>query len=696
LSPSRSGARALAAAAVALAFSAAHAAAADEALLDVLLEDVDIAEGLSFLEELLGTESDDGADRLDAVLRDAAALREHPLDVNTAGFSELLRVPLIDPAGAAAIVARREVEGPILSLDELVGLPGMRREVVQALRPYLVVSPLGGPPSDAAPGDVLTAGGAAASGPSAGGAAPRHEGTGAGVIGWSLRARASCREADIGDASARGAAEVVDAATTYARLRVFGPGGLEAGLACERDAAEGTLLDHTAFHLTWGPGRGGEGVRSGEPFRLVAVAGDLVGEWAQGIVVSGARFPTARRLPRPRDRFRGYDGASESTARRGILVDVSRGFGRVQILAARTRLDAALDDLGRVTTIRSSGYHRTEGERRGADALAEALVGARATADVLGTIELGASFLRFGFDPPLGPGHPERQRFRFEGSALEIASADVRVATGAWRLGAEVARTSGGGRGALASARVRRGDATIHLGFGSLSRRYWSPLGGGVPGFSGGSNGLAGWIGADYRIARRVMSRINLLVGGRPWRPYSDELPGRFRKWVLGIEFPLGRLGDVTLEARSRSSRAGGGDPPESIDGATRSTRVIFRAFGAPPVTLFVQRAAASVGEAESGSATAVGARGEFEISPALSLNVGVTSVARNGEGRPLFQHEPALPGEFGLRSLSESGTRWYARLAAGLSPSVGLSVRLGGGPGRGRSEVGVGIDAKG
>lgn len=681
----------------ALVVLAAPAPGADDALWDALWDDVDIAEGLSILEELLGAESGDDADRIEILLRDAAALREHPLDVNAAGFSELLRVPLIDPARAAAILARREVEGPIRSLDELAGVPGMRPEVVQALRPYLVVSARSDAPSAPAPRGARTAGADPPTpSPLAVTAALPAGGVDAGAIEWSLRARASWRESDLDDASARGARGLVDATRTYARLRVFGRRGLEAGIACERDAAELGVLDHNAFHLTWRHGCGERDARSGAPFRVLAVAGDLVGEWGQGIVLSAARFPAARNLPRSRDRVRGYDGASESTARRGLFVEVSRGRGRAQLVAARTRLDAAVDDQGRVVTIRSSGYHRTDGERRGAGALGEEMLGARVVAGVLGGVELGASFLRFGFDPVLGPGDPERQRFRFEGSALEIGSADVRVATDAWRLGGEVARTTDGGRAALASARVRRGGATIWLGFGSLSRRYWSPLGGGVPGFSNGSNGLAGWIGAEYKIGRRSRSWIDLLVGGRPWRSYSDELPGRLRRWSGGIEVPLGRLGGVTLEARSRISRVGDGEPPESVDEAARSTRAIFRASGAPPIILFVQTASTSTGGAEGGSATAVGARGEFEISRTLSLTAGITSVARNGVGRPLFQHEPALPGEFGLRSLSRSGTRWYARLAAGLSASVGLSVRLGGGPGRGRSEVGIGIDAKG
>jgi hypothetical protein len=433
-----------------------------------------------------------------------------------------------------------------------------------------------------------------------------------------------------------------------------------------------------------------------EPHNVALIAGDFTGTWGQGLVLSGLRFPSPRALPRRRDRLRGYDGASELGARRGLVVEVSRGRGAAWLVGARTRLDAAIDDDGRVSSIRSSGTHRTDGERRGANALEESLVGARAAVTPITGLRVGATFLRFRFDPPLAPGDPERQRFRFAGDELDVRAADVRLTAGRWVLGGEVALTSSGGRAALASARVRDGAVGVRFGFGWLSRAYWSPLGGGVPGFSSGANGLGGWVGAEYRIAPRLKPWVEILVAGRPWRPYSDELPGGFVTWSGGIEIPAGYLGDVEIELRERAARVGRGDPPESVVEASRRVRVTFRAAGEPPLSVYVERAASHARGVEEGSALALGARGEAALSQAVAIVVGVTQVARRGRARPLVQYEPPLPGSFGLVSLSEPGSRWYARLVAGLSARVGLSVRIGGGPGRGRTELGLSIDTRG
>ena len=665
---------------------AAHAVA--DPVVDAFEEVADLAAGLALLEETLGTASDDSADLVEAALRDAAALRGTPLDVNRATFADLVRVPLIDAAAAVAIIARRDAEGPIRSIDELEGVAGLRPDAIAALKAYLYVAPEAGG-TGARPGGGLDLDACASRNGVMPGAAiaardPRLE--------WSLRVRASYRASELRAAGG----DLAEAATTCARFRVSGRGGLEAGVGCQKDALEPDLLDHSALFVSWGRGRDGAAAESPDAYRASAIVGDFVGDWGQGIVLSGSGFPSVHGLPRVRDRTRGYDGASESTARRGLVVEVSRGRARVVLLGARTRLDAALDERGCATTIRSSGYHRTDGERRGANALGESAVGIRAVVGAGSGWEFGASFLRFRYDPPLASADLERLRFRFEGSEIEVRAVDVRLVGGAWRFGAEAVQTSGGGRALLASARVRRGSATLRAGYGHLSRDYWSPLGGGAPGFSSGGNGVAGWIGAEYRVAPRVRPWIGITIAGRPWRSYSDELPGGSRTWSGGFTVPVGRLGDLAAEVRERTAAIDRGDPPASVDEISRRARATFRASGGSPLSFFVERASTSAQGVEEGSVLALGVRAEIEITRTVSLASGVTQVARRGSARPLVQYEPSLPGEFALRSLSESGARWYARVVAGLTQHFGLSLRIGGGPGRERSEIGIALDTRG
>ncbi len=605
---------------------------------------------------------------LEQLLRDAAALRANPLDVNTAGLQELLRVPLIDPATAVRIVAHRTEWGPYGSLDDLAAA-GVEPHALEALRPYLIARPL----------------------PDSGGTAlkPHAEVSGtsaAGPVSWSVRARAGASGWDEDTTPAPGVAGLGGHLGTYARFRMRLPHGISLGIACEKDSGEAALLDHAAFHVRWdAPGDDGP---------IVGV-GDFVASWAQGLVMAGGGFVSTGALPRRHDRVRGYDGAGEAIARRGIFVDVSRAAVRVIGVGARTALDAAIED-GLVTTIRATGYHRTAGERLGAGALTETLLGARVVVDVATGVDVGASLVRLGFDPPIGPGDFERQRFRFHGNAVVVASTDVRLDAGPWRFGAEVAGNGGGGRAAVAAGRLVAGDARASAGFGYLSRDYWSPLGGGVPSFGGGSNGASGWIRAEYRRRGAWSAWIEGAVAWRPWRSYNLTLPDRWASLAGGGTLDLGKLGSVLADFRTLTRSVEEGEPTETLVATSRRTRFRYRTKSEPACSFTLGRTSSSLEEADVGSLTSLGVAITADLGNAWSLASGATTVVASGAPRPVIQYEPRLPGEFGLVTLNEPGTRWYIRVQAGLLRGIGVSIRCAGGPERGDVEFGIGIDARG
>ncbi len=78
--------------------------------------------------------------------RDSARMVDRPLtsteriDVNTASPRELSRLPRLGPAGARAIVARREARGAYSSLAELDSIPGIGPALLQAISPHVSFS----------------------------------------------------------------------------------------------------------------------------------------------------------------------------------------------------------------------------------------------------------------------------------------------------------------------------------------------------------------------------------------------------------------------------------------------------------------------------------------------------------------------------------------------------------------------------
>ena len=65
------------------------------------------------------------------------------VDVNTAGASELERLPNVGPALAELIVAYREAYGPFLTTEELLRVRGVGEATFEALQDYVTVDESG-------------------------------------------------------------------------------------------------------------------------------------------------------------------------------------------------------------------------------------------------------------------------------------------------------------------------------------------------------------------------------------------------------------------------------------------------------------------------------------------------------------------------------------------------------------------------
>ena len=627
----------------------------------------------SFLRELLaGLDDESAADGLDELLREAAAFRENPVDVNTAALTELLRVPFLDPASAVRIVVRRGALGPVESVDELVARGCLSREALPSVRPYLVAR---------LPATEIVM-------PAADPAYPALRETPS-LVTWELRIRAATQERW---EAAWGGRHAATSFGSYARLRVSYADLLDLSVACEKDIGEDNLADHSVASLVW---RGGAAASEDGPALSIGL-GDFAGSWGQGLLLRSGGFPSVAAYPRRRDSVRRYDGAGEATARRGAFVIASGGKVCVRAVVGRSRLDAAIGEDGLVTSIRTTGYHRTEGEREGALSLDESLVGVRLSVQRIAGLELSASVLRFGFSPELAPGDPVRQRFRFCGGELTAGGFDVRTSVGGFSAGCEVATTSEGGLAALAAARLRRGGCRVSAGGAYLSRDYWSPLGGGVPGFSGGSNGAVGWVGAEYRSGAdwKVWAASN--VATRPWRSYGSELPNDSAAVAIGGELRTKRNWRIGVESKIRARSDSEGDPPVTRAGTVRRMRVSLRTEGSVPVRVSAWRVTSLSDGREEGSLLAVALRIDGSIAGRSSYTAGLTSMISQGAVASFVQYEPRLPGEFGLTSLNVPGARWYIRVKTGLPGGLGLSVRLSGGPERGQTQFGLGLDARG
>ena len=667
---------------------------------------VDLAGLAAFLEQ---PGDDSAASGLEELVREAAAFRENPVDVNSAGLAALARVPFMGPDAALRIVAYRRKHGAFASLEDLVSSGCVGGDALTVLRPYLRVGPpvVRGSPAEA--NEAVGGGLPVVAGRSGEGRSLRGFGGPAGGpvqtgVEWTARLRAgtSSRHDDSWPSGPLGGVG------TFLCVRAVHRDRIGLAFACEKDEGESSVLDHVAWFARWkgteeGGGRRG---RSGDAprergtgggcMRVSVGVGDFVGSWGQGLAFRSGNIPFAAAYPRGRDFVRGYCGAGEAAPRRGVFLSLSKAVLSVEALAARTCLDATVGDDGTVISVRSTGYHRTDGERAGVGALTESLLGCRARVQWGADREVAVSVLHFGFSPELELGGDVRRRFGFEGDALTVGSADLRLSVPVGEAGAEFVVTSSGGAAALAAARVRRGGARARVGLAFLSRNYWSPIGGGAPGVSGGTNGAVAWTAVDYRASTPWRAWAEARVNGRRWRPYALEMPDWGVTASFGGEVRARGRTRASVEVRESSRIVEVPEPGGTAVRTRRKLRLSLESDGDVPARLTLVVSETREEGAVKGSLAALGARVSWASGSGLSVDVGVTTARVEGSPGADVQYEPRLPGEFSLRSLNETGTRWYIRLQRGLFDRIAITVRASGGSAPGRAEFGIGIDAGG
>jgi hypothetical protein len=317
-----------------------------------------------------------------------------------------------------------------------------------------------------------------------------------------------------------------------------------------------------------------------------------------------------------------------------------------------------------------------------------------------GSWRLSGSSLRFAFDPGLAPGDPVRKRFAFSGDELTLGGFDVHFQSKGLKAGCELASARGGGGAAVGALVVAAGSWRMKCGTGILSRDYWSPLGGGAPGSSGGSNGASAWLRTEYHPAgaSRTTWRgwLAARITGRPWRTYRYVLPDDSTSLAIGCRLRSRAGWSVEVETSAGSRERTDGDPPSTVASLVRRDRISLRLRHPSPSTFVVRRAASFVDDEEQGAVTAASLRMDGDAGDWCTYVIGVTCTAVRGAPPVLVHYEPRLPGEFGLRSLNADGARWYARVRLALPSGLGLSIRAAGGPVRGRADFGVGLDVGG
>ncbi len=317
-------------------------------------------------------------------------LLNNPLDLNTANEIELQKIPFVDFSTAKAIVNYRLNYGKFFSTSELFSIPGLNKDLVKKIIPFLTVFSTGEKQTN---GDKKTS---------------RKESS---ALTISLRSRylnSLQTQAGFLNDNFKGSKPKI-----YNRFKASLNNRFSFGLLTEKDAGEKSINDFTSGYLEL------------NNFYIMnkIILGDYTIEFGQGLALwspygfvkgTDAIYP-AKKHARG---ITSYKNADESNFLRGFAAQYSRGKFDFDFFFSNNNFDARVDSFTNlITSVSSSGFHRTESELNNSNTANERIYGL-STQYKFNNNSVGLLYYRINFSNSFNA----KSVFDFKGNAINYYS----------------------------------------------------------------------------------------------------------------------------------------------------------------------------------------------------------------------------------------------------------------------------------
>jgi len=539
-----------------------------------------------------------------------ADLEANPIDLNRARVSDLLAIPWLSEKKAQAIVDWRRRHGPFKSIEELSRIRCLDRELIESLRPYVMVcQPL------------------------------------------SLVLKERLRVKQKGRLQGE---QLPHTLAFYQRLGLSVADRYELGLLVEKDPGETDLADFSAGYLQLKRIGGIDQV----------VLGDFRPGFAQGLVFSRWSFSISdpRSLKTKDSRSVGYRSSVENGALRGLFL--RKSFRGIQwaLFFSQARFDASVNKDGTAKTLLASGYHRTASEKAKKDLLSERLVGGRICYDARKNLKLGTSFSLSSFVPPFHNYDLERKRHAFTGSQNSVCGLDWDITWSNLNLYGEAALCRGGGKAAVLGTTSEIRGVKLSVLVRSYSRDFHS--------FHGSAFSASGKLYNETGLSASLLysptESTDLLAYvdqyRHPYRRYYEPVPTRGDKWGLVVAHDFSHRVELLLNLRSKYSQRG----KEAL--GRRNSRIRLDASWSPDRRwrLRARTEAVLLNFENSHRQQGISAFFDFRINPFRYSTIcgRLTTFKTDSYDSRIYEFETDHQGAAFCRFVYGKGVKWYLFVA--------------------------------
>lgn len=381
------------------------------------------------------------------IIEDLEKLAENPLNINAASPADFARLYLLNEVQISNLMDYLQEFGPVYTIYELKTIEGFTPELLQKMEPFIRF----GPKEEKKPvSDSFSR------------------------ISNQLLLRTTGTVQ-----KAKGFLPNNEGHTPYEgnQYRYFARYGFEAGkrfsagMTAEKDPGEAffSVSNNQGFDFY----SGYISANINKTLQNITV-GDFLVRSGQGLVIwqgySTGKSENVLGISKNGQGIRSSTGVDENLFFRGATTTLNFGKATLSLFFSGKRDDGNLagNDSPGVTSMQTSGYHRTESEIADENSFRNSNFGGTFNY-LFRNLKIGASFVSQQLNPPFIPASGLYNRYRFSGDKNLNGGIDYQFVSGKYQLFGEAAISKSGGKAVVQGAVINLND---QLGFSALYRHF--------------------------------------------------------------------------------------------------------------------------------------------------------------------------------------------------------------------------------
>ncbi len=414
------------------------------------------------------------------LLEELQDLRKNPININKAGIEDLGRIPFLTQVFIIRIIKEREKRDLFTSLQDFRNRLSIDKEMWLRIKPYLCIG-------------------------------TKYEDFSLNIRSRFQRSYSNLIKYD--DLYPGSVWKI------YQRIRFSQKDVFKSALLMEKDAGETDLIDHLVGFIEI------KNVYN----NIKLVVGNFYLKSGQGLVMwspygfSKGVYPVTL-VKKNTSEIKGYKSTDENNFLTGGAADANFGIFHLMLFGSGSLLDASLNCDGTISSFPTSGYHRTESEKKRKDNVTENLIGIRA--DIKTTYgKIGGTSFLTKYSHPIRGDLEDKNLFSFTGSRNYIIGLDFDLCFNRFNFFGEIAGCRTNSIALIIGCIYDIDRIKGVIIYRNFSPRFYNPHGHGFSSYS-----IRNERGINIGLSTIIHNyKIDIMFDfyNKPWRTFTTPVPVR-------------------------------------------------------------------------------------------------------------------------------------------------------------------------